>query len=326
MKMENELQSLMDAAGQELDKPALAIVDRAVREQHPAAITLLRKLLTMDGVSPFIRAALASYTRTLPDQEAELLMLSILAKDENLVVRFRACDVLMQVGSEGALGPLEQLASSGPKDERSIAGFAHAVVAHRLGTASRFVNLPDDADRLTLKGLAMSFESRPLSPVLQREMVADLEMDRFKLGRYSTVGVEIQCTRGPLALVLHDHVVARGLSDALGLSPSVLGVVARRNEEHRRWSIIRVVLGGPLGDGKFYIGVFRRDGQPDLFGTGRLEERTLELSAANRPSGIAVAARCYWYGSTPIIAGIIGLERLPGRVPLRRIVEKEATV
>lgn len=325
MQMEDEFQSLMDAPGHQLDKPALAVVDRAIRDQHPAAIALLRNLLTKDGVSPFIRAALASYTRTCPDQEAEHLLLSIVAEDENLVVRSRACDVLMQVGSERALRPLEDLAASGPEDVRFIAGFAHVVIAHRLSTASRFLKLPDDADRLSLTGRASSFESRPLAPTLHREVVADLDMDRFKLGRYSTIGVEVRCSRAAWAVVLHDEAVARGLSDALRSSPSVLGVVARRSEEHRRWSVARIVLGGPLGDGRFYLGVFRRDGRLDLFGTGRLEDRMLELGAANRPGAVAVAARCYWHASTPIVTGIAGLERLPARVPHRRSIEQEAS-
>jgi hypothetical protein len=63
MSLESEIQSLMDVEGHALEKPALAIVDQAVREQHPAAFALLQNLLTKDGVSPFIRAALASYTR-----------------------------------------------------------------------------------------------------------------------------------------------------------------------------------------------------------------------------------------------------------------------
>ena len=71
-------------------------------------------------------------------------------------------------------------------------------------------------------------------------------------------------------------------------TPSILGVVARQSEEHRCWSVARIILGGPLGDGKFYVSVIRRDGQSDLSGIGRLEDRMLELGAANRPGGAAI--------------------------------------
>jgi hypothetical protein len=315
----------MDAAGHALDKPALAIVDQAVREQHPAAFALLQNLLTKDGVSPFIRAALASYTRAFPNQETEHLLFSILAADESFVVRSRVCDVLMQIGSEEAFRPLENLASSGPEDVRFMAGSAHLVIAHRLGTASQFLKLPAEEDKLPLTGRASSFESRPLSARLLREVVTDLDRDRFKLGRYSRVGEGFRCSRGAWALILHDHVVARGLSDILRVSASVLGVVARRSEEHRRWSVARIVLGGPLGDDKFYISVIRRDGRSDLYGMGRLEDRMLELSAASRPGGVAITARCYWYGSIPVVAGIMSFERLPARVPRQRSLEQEAS-
>ncbi len=317
MPNENEIQSLMDVAGPELGKPALAVVDRLVHEKHTAAFALIQNLLTKDGISPFIRASLASYTRAFPNQDSENLLLSILAEDNNLLVRFRACDVLLQVGSERALPSLEVLATSGPEEMRLCAGFAHVVIAHRLGTASRFLKFPDEADKLRLTGRASSFESRPLSPTLLREVVADIDMDRFKLGRYSTVGVDVRCSRNAWAVVLHEHCVARGLSDTLRVSPSVLGVVARLSDEHHRWSVSRIILSGPFGDGRFYIGVFRRDGRLDLFGIGRLEDRMLELSAINRPGGIAVTAKCYWHGITPIVTGIVGLEKLPGKVPPR---------
>jgi hypothetical protein len=318
MSLESEIQSLMDVEGHALEKPALAIVDQAVREQHPAAFALLQNLLTKDGVSPFIRAALASYTRAFPNRETEHLLLSILAKDENLVVRSRVCDVLMQVGSEGALRPLENLASSWPEDGRFIAGSAHVVIAHRLGSASQFLKLPAEHDTLPLTGRASSFASRPLSPTLLREVVTDLDTNRFRLGRYSRVGAELRCSRGAWALVLHDHVVARGLSDCLRGSPSILGVVARQSEEHRCWSVARIILGGPLGDGKFYVSVIRRDGQSDLSGIGRLEDRMLELGAANRPGGAAIVARCYWYGNTPVVAGIMSVERVTAKIPRQR--------
>ena len=42
MSLESEIQSLMDVEGHALEKPALAIVDQAVREQHPAAFALYR--------------------------------------------------------------------------------------------------------------------------------------------------------------------------------------------------------------------------------------------------------------------------------------------
>jgi hypothetical protein len=38
MSLESEIQSLMDVEGHALEKPALAIVDQAVREQRPAGL------------------------------------------------------------------------------------------------------------------------------------------------------------------------------------------------------------------------------------------------------------------------------------------------
>ena len=55
-------------------------------------------------------------------------------------------------------------------------------------------------------------------------MTADLANDRFKLGGYSAVGVEIKCGGAASASLLHEHVAARGLSDSLRDAPSVLGV------------------------------------------------------------------------------------------------------
>ena len=78
------------------------------------------------------------------------------------MVRSRVCDFLMQVGSGGALRPLENLASSGPEDARFIAGSTHVVIAHRLGSASQFLKLPAEGDTLPLTGRASSFASRPI--------------------------------------------------------------------------------------------------------------------------------------------------------------------
>ena len=162
--METTLQSLPFAAGHELGKEALAVIDRAVREENPDAFTLLRTVITKEGISPFVRAALARAMRAFPNQEAEQLLLSILVEDDNLVVRSRVCDALMQIGSEGALRPLEAFAASAPESARSIAGFAHAVIAHRLGIASSYLAQPYQANQLPLVGVASSFESRPPFP------------------------------------------------------------------------------------------------------------------------------------------------------------------
>ena len=97
-----------------------------------------------------------------------------------------------------------------------------------------------------------------------------------------------------------------------------MGAGSARPRRRPRTKVARIILGGPLGDGKFYVSVIRRDGQSDLSGIGRLEDRMLELGAANRPGGAAIVARCYWYGNTPVVAGIMSVERVTAKIPRQR--------
>jgi hypothetical protein len=324
MQNDSDLRSVAEADARNLDKAALAVLDEAAREQHPEAFAVLEKFVSDEDTDPFVRAALVSLLRAFPGKETEQLLLSIVADDEPLVVRAKAFAALMQVGSVAALDPLERLASSGPEDTRGIAGFTHTIIAHRLGQRAPLLRLPDRDEMLQLKERAAGFQSRPLAPMLLRTIVADLERDRFKVSSYSTVGVEVRCGRSPWALILAEHAAAGGLSDAVR-NPSILGVLARRSEEHRRWSVSRIILTGPVSDNEFYAGIFRRDGRLDLFGVGNSAERTIELAAAKRPGAVAVSARCYWYGNAPVIAGITGLDRMPSLVPVSVKVAAETS-
>jgi|SRR6266850_20217 len=322
MQTDSDLRSVAKVDARDLDKAGLAVLDEAAREQHPEAFAVLEKFASNANMDPFVRAALVSLLRALPGKETEQLLLSIAEDAEPLVVRAKAFDALMQVGSVAALDPLERLASSGPEDTREIAGFTHTIIAHRLGERAPLLRFPDRDAMLPLEARAAGFQSRPLAPMLLRAIVTDLDRDRFKVSSYSTVGAEVRCGRAPWALILAEHAAARGLSDAVR-SPSILGVLARRSEEHRRWSVSRIILTGPVSDNEFYAGIFRRDGRLDLFGVGDSPQRTIELGAAKRPGGVAVSARCYWYGNAPVIGGITGLDRMPALVPLSVQIAEE---
>lgn len=298
-----------------LTKAALLSLEEAVASRRPEAFAMARTLLGADDQDPFLRAAAVSCLGAVAGEPAERLLLSILAKDRNDAVRAKACSALSQAGSERSLDPLGAAAAKGPEGLRTIAGFAHAVISHRLRRPSRFLKHPEPKELMIPTGPAAAFQSRALAEERRREVLADLEASRLKLGKYASTPVEVPCARGAWAIALHDEIEADGLSGTLRRGPAVLGVVARRSEEHRRWSPARVILGGPLKGDEFYVSIHRGDGVLDLAGRGSLSDRTFELISARRPGAVALSARGYWHGGALVISGISALERLPARAP-----------
>lgn len=299
----------------ELSKGALTSLDQAVAARRPEAFAMLRDMLGSPNQDPFMRAAAVSYLGAIAGEASERLLISILAEDKSVVVSAKACSALFQVGSERSLDALATTALKGSESLRTIAGFAHVVISHRLHQPSQFLKHPERKELAMPTGLANPFQSRALADVRRRELLADLETSRLKLGNYASTPIEISCARTTWAIAVHDVLAAEGLSGTLRQRPSVLGVVARRSEEHRRWSVARLILGGPLKGDEYYVSIHRRDGVLDLAGTGNLSERTLDLISARRPGAVPLSARVYWYGGALVIAGISALERLPAQMP-----------
>jgi hypothetical protein len=188
------------------------------------------------------------------------------------------------------------------------------VLCHKHGIASKFIKPYLDKPQLPIKGDAESFQSTQLSNMTQRELIQALNNDAFKLGVYSNTGLGIRCSGGHSALVFHEQVISNGIKNSLRERPTILGAIARKNQEYKTWSFSRIVLGGPLDKSSFYICVFRRDGQLMFYGVGKHDENMVELSSVDQPGCFAVRANVYWHENKVVIAGISTLKKTQARV------------
>jgi hypothetical protein len=306
----------------ESHRDRLAKLEQAVAARRPEAFEMVCDFLAAAELEPTVRALAVAYLGAFASEASERLLISIVAEAESEVVRGKACRALSAVGSERALEPLGRLAAKGPENLRTLAGFAHVLVSHRLRQPSEFMRHPAQDELVLPKGAASAFQSHPSTDARRRELMADLEKSRFKLGDYAPATVEVLCGRTSWAVAMLGPGAAEGLSGSLKERPSVLGVVARRSEEHKSWSVARVILGGPLKGEEFYVSSYRRDGVLDLAGTGNLANRMIDLSAVRRPGAVPVSARVYWYATSLVIVGIAEQQRLPAHVPAPRKLEE----
>jgi hypothetical protein len=294
----------------------LADLERELRKRPEETAVKIREIAARHDEDATMRAAIVRLVPLLPADEAEQTALSVLADDPSEVVRANACTALVQCGSERALGPLADLAVQGPERLRAQAQFAHIVISHRLKRPSPFFKLPRREEGVTPADRSSGgFRSSPLTEALRIKVIKQLDAGHFKLGDYSAEGLEFQCGKTEWAVLLQDPLVPAGLTETLRRSPSVLGVVARLSDEHKQWSVARIVLAGPMGRDRCYVAVYRTDGVLDLYGTGSLAEGAIEMVAARRPGAAAIFTQVKFAGALSL-NGVAAQRKLRGQVPL----------
>jgi hypothetical protein len=308
--------NLLQYAELDLSAGQLAAIGAAVHQGHPSAFAVIRGAAERRESPGHVRARVISLARCLADPELEPWLLDRLARDDEAVVQFRVCEALTHVGSEASLDALNTVALSGPAALRSIAAFAHVVVAHRHRRTSPHLALPSPSQRLAVHGEASSFESRPLDPASIGRIVRDLDSSARRLAPYLPVGVQIRCATNTWAFVRHDLGGTTVIDTLVRSGPCVLGVVAQLDHEHDRWAWSRIVLAGPLSGDEMYVCVYRRDGVVDLSGVGR-SGAAFHLSSAMRMGAVGISAVGYWYDDVGVLAGIASTQRTLRRHCLR---------
>jgi hypothetical protein len=315
--MNREVDALRALSGRKIGKREVDLLKRELDAGNPAATKVLRELILLKHLPDWIRAALVTRMIAAPTEDREELLLALLSEGEPDIVRGRACQVLSQVGSRDALPTLAALATTaGVEWLGRVAVFAHALICHREHIQSELFALPSLDEGILPRGPAVVFSSQAAPPEMRAQVAEDIRHDFYQLGAFGAGGLQITCAAGCRVFLPLEASTADGYSAVLRRFPVVIGVVALWSEEHQRWSLARIVVGGPLDGGEFYVAIFRRDGVLDLWGTGIVDERLTDLRAARRPGGNSVVARAYWYGSNLVVAGIADLIAVPSMQPV----------
>jgi hypothetical protein len=273
-------------------------------------------MLSQKNENPWIYAGMLSYLKAFPGEETENILLSALKKSDSPVIAEQACKILLWVGSSTTLRVIDKIKKPDPYLQ-----FVHIVLSHKQGIASKFFREPDEKKILVPSGLTTSFGSKALTSEVHKRITRDLEKI-FQTGNYASGGSEIICPHDHLAILPYEFVMASGISDTLRTRPSILGIIARENEEHKTWSQSRLILGGSSKKDRFYVAIYRMDGVMDMFGTGNVNERSLDLHSIIHPGKIAMTAKFYWHANTFTISGISNVTRLKALVPGKRLVKE----
>lgn len=289
-------------------------LEQGLRKHRPEPVLEVRGILARQELDATERAEFVRLVRWFPGAEAEDSALDILAGDPSEVVQRSACAVLLQCGGDRSLLPLAKRAAEGTEGMRAAAGFAHVVISHRLHRPSPFLRLPRPEEGLPVVGPTSKLRAHPLTEARRAEVVEHLEAGLFTLGTYEREGLEFQCGKTRWTFLLLAPATAATLRQSLGRSPSVLGIAARLSEEHRRWTVARIVLSGPAKPDRCYLAVFRRDGTLDLHGSGALEGGVVQLLAAARPGAVPVSVQAT-LATGLSLEGTAGLRRVRGRSP-----------
>jgi hypothetical protein len=289
-------------------------LEREVHEGKVGVAARLMALVTTSKAPPAIRALAASLAPSLPSVEVESMLIAALETSLPDLVAIHVCRALAFIGTAKSLESVEGLVKASNLRLQESARFAHIFVSHRLGKLSPYFDPTKVEARVSMNGPTSPFISRSLSAEHFGEACQTFAPCQFIGGIHPTAGIGISCGSERWAIIFQDSVVRSGISETLGRTAAVIGTVLQWADEHNRWSVARVVLGGPIGRNEFYIAAFRRDGVLDLVGLGSLNEPLIQLQAVTRPGALPLFLAVHWNGSTVSISGMSGLSRAPRNV------------
>jgi hypothetical protein len=276
---------------------------------HPGELAGLLRLIDKNGIDPIVKADLILQLRHFMNEEIEQRLLHLLSSKTNYPVQKQVISVLMQRGSRYVLTALDK----NVKDPSLQ--FLHTVVSHRLGLPPIYFKTPPSGQKQLPVHNSRSFRSEIITPGVSRKIIVEVNAGNFILGSFDPGGAQIECINKNTVIMFHKETVAAGFSHMMG-KPSVIGAIVRCSEEHDRWSYSRMILAGPLEKGRSYMAVYRRNGLCELFGTGVLQERTIELHTLRQAGNANMIVQMYWHGGSAVIAGIVDLTKNPARAPL----------
>ncbi|MDF2192162.1 hypothetical protein [Paraflavitalea sp. CAU 1676] len=266
-------------------------------------------LIDKKGVEPIVKADLILQLRCYMNEELEERLLYLLLAGTDHIVRKQIVSVLMQTGSKRVLAALEKT------KQDPLLEFVHTVISHRLGLTPKYFKAPTSVQKQLPLQRSRSFKSGLLAPETSSKIIGEVNAGTFNLGSFDPGGVQIECINNDTVVMFHKETVGAGFSYRMG-KPSVIGAIVRRSEEHDRWTYSRMILAGPLEKEQCYVAVYRRNGVCDLFGTGLLQQRTIELHTVRQAGNANMIVRVYWHGGSAVIAGIVDLIKNPARTPI----------
>lgn len=308
-KINITIDQLRSVQGSEITNQAVSLTRILISERHPEAERIIKGLMIKPGLDPLFTAGLISNLKSFPNQDTEGLLIRYLT-DPNRLIRTKAAGSLLQVGTPASLPQIERAIPQ----NRNLA-FLHTVISHRFGLPSPYLRIPEASEFITVAGRTSPIQGESLAPETQREINTGAVQSDLQLGTFSGTGLKITCSGGSSALVVHKSSTDTGISSLLRSRPSVLGTILLQDEENKEWAFSRMILGGPLDATRFYVGVYRRDGQLVLFGTGNHGDTRMTLSSVNNPGATPTIIQASWVDDKLELSGASANTRQPALQP-----------
>src|SRR6266404_1766232 len=284
-------------------------LEHAVQGGGPGAIAKVRACVSSSDAPNEMRALAAALMTSLPDPEVELTLIETIGRESSDLVLIHVCRALAFIGTEACLKRVERLATSSKGRLLESAQFAHILVSHRIHRTSPFFKPADLQNPVLIDGPGGAFMSHSLTPEQLGEAYIGLAQYPSMGPSHAEAAIKITCRFQQWIIMFDDALIRKGISETLSQTPTVLGGILLWSEEHKTWSLSRVVLGGPIGRGRFYVATFRKNGVLDLFGSGSSEEHLVQLRAVQRPGALPLMVLAYWTGKFVSVSGISGFQR-----------------